>query len=122
MQVQVIVIIVIDGTCHGSNDCHWSVEMMINGIMVQVQIMVLLREPANSCSNGQCKVLCMPGHSEGRALLKQCPQKAIGGTVRLLGCRSPTVQLRCVAKLQCQRQFRRDCQDSSILSMIAYLS
>ena len=120
--IQVIAVIVIHGTCHGSNDCHWSVQMMINGIMVQVQ-MVLLRAPAHSGSNGQCtRVLCMPGHSEGRALLRSCTQKVIGGSVSLPGCRSHTVQLSCVAKLQCQRQLRRDCQDSSILDMIAYLS
>ena len=120
--IQVIAVIVIHGTCHGSNDCHWSVQMMINGIMVQVQ-MVLVRAPANSGSNWQCThVLCMSGHSEGVAVLKECAQKAIGGSVSLPGCRSHTVQLSCVAKLQCQRQFRRDCQGSSILNMIAYLS
>ena len=66
----VIAMIVIHGTCHGSNDCHWSVQMMINGIMVQVQ-MVLFRAPANSGSSWQCThILCMPGPSEGVALLK----------------------------------------------------
>ena len=85
--------------------------------------MVLLRAPAHSGSNGQCtRVLCMPGHFEGDTLLKECTQKAIGGSVSLPGCRSHAVQLSCVAKLQCQRQLRRNCQDSSILDMIAYLS
>ena len=29
--VQVIAMVVIRGTYHDSNDCHWSVQVMING-------------------------------------------------------------------------------------------